>query len=413
MSGIAKVGKVALIHDWLTGMRGGERCLLHFLRLFPDADLFSFFHVVGSTDAEIDRRLSGCSRFNRLPGVRRYYRALLPLYPSAARQIDLREYDLVISLSHAAAKNVAVAPHARHISYCFTPMRYIWDQATSYFGPMTPALWPLIGLLRSWDRRGAERVDDFVAISRFVSARIRCFYGRRSAVIYPPVDTSWITPAKRGEQGEAFLYAGALVPYKEPEVVIDAFNRLGEPLWIVGQGPMEKALRRRAKSNVRFFGRVSDSELAELYRRSRALIFPGVEDFGLIPVEVLAAGRPVIGRLAGGLRESVRGLKPHDYSISANSLLAADRLSGVFFDGTRAAAVDRLCAAVDRFRQIEGEIEPSACIEQAQQFSPRVFYRSWGELMLRLGIECAVPAIGEADECAAILPRANREAGYA
>ncbi len=360
--------KVALVHDWLTGMRGGERCLEAFLALYPSADVHTLIHVPGRTSARIDDRVRGTSWLNKLPAAGAIHRLLLPCYPSAARSLSLSGYDLVISLSHAAAKNVTVDRTSRHICYCFTPMRYIWDQADQYFGPARRGLWPLIRSLRQWDVAGSAGVSEFVAISRFIAARIRCYYRRPSSVVYPPVDTSWITPAKEGARGEAFLYAGALVPYKRPDVVVAAANRLSLPLWVVGGGPMERALRAQAGPTVTVLGRCSDEELASYYRRCRALILPGVEDFGMMPVECMAAGRPVIGRRFGGTADTIVADGPHP--------------TGVFIRGGRhMLAVEDLTEALERFMQTENQFSVAACTKQASRFSPLVFGDAWRSII--------------------------------
>ncbi|MBN8548477.1 MAG: glycosyltransferase [Deltaproteobacteria bacterium] len=368
--------KVALVHDWLTGMRGGERCLQAFLHLYPQADIFTLLHVPGSTSELIDSHVKETSFLQKIPGARKIYRLCLPLYPSAVRQFDFSGYDLVISLSHAAAKNIRVPLGVPHICYCFTPMRYVWDQAQFYFGALTPLLWPVIKAIRAWDRRGSDGVDDFVAISDFVAARIRCFYRRTAEVIYPPVDTSWIDPVESGRPGEAFLYAGALVPYKRVDRVVEAFNLMGERLWIVGRGPEEKRLRKMAGPNIEFFGHVPDRELSSFYRRSRALVFPGTEDFGLIPLECMAAGRPVIALHDGALRETLAGLKPW----TSNELLPA-QASGVFIqnkqgDGEK-AQLDSLLTSVYYFIRHEQQFQVDSCVRQARAFSPQRFFEAW------------------------------------
>lgn len=368
--------KVALVHDWLTGLRGGERCLQAFLHLYPGADIFTLLHVPGSTDAAIDRRVKETSFLQNVPFASKVYRLCLPLYPAAIRRFDFSGYDLVVSLSHAAAKNITVPKGVPHLCYCFTPMRYIWDQARFYFGAATPALWPIISGLRRWDCSQSEQVLAFSAISRFVAARIRCFYGRDAEVIYPPVETSWIEPARAGTFGEAFLYAGALVPYKRVDLVIQAFNALGEKLWIVGKGPEEKKLRALAKSNIEFFGYVPDRELAAFYRRSRALIFPGIEDFGLIPLECMAAGRPVIALNDGALRETLNGVKHWQ-----TGALEPAKASGVFIQKTNSgdapAQVDSIVSAVYYFLKNEEKFQVDSCVAQARAFSPKRFFESW------------------------------------
>lgn len=373
--------RVALVHDWLTGMRGGEKCLRAFLDLFPEADIYTLVHAPGTTDPVIDARVRGTSLLQRFPGVRRYYRGLLPLYPLAAKRLRVDGYDLVISLSHAAAKNITIGGGARHICYCFTPMRYVWDQAPHYFGRALPAVWPLISALRRWDTAGSHGVDRFTAISSFVRSRIRCYYGRDAAVIYPPVDSSHITPARPGSRGGHFLYAGALVPYKRVDLVVEAFNRLKLPLCIVGTGPEERRLRALAGPTVHFLGWVSDPELAKLYRTCRALIFPGTEDFGMIPVECLAAGRPVIGLCAGGVRETVTGIKHWE-----SQRLAAHAATGVFIQHKREGQLDALLEAITYFLTVEQEFEVETCVERARLFGPERFYSAWSDLLDRWGM---------------------------
>ncbi len=376
--------RVAIVHDWLTGMRGGERCLSAFLAIYPEADIFTLLHVPGATSAEIDRRVKATSFLQRIPGGRRLYRHMLPLYPLAVRGFDLDEYDLVISLSHAAAKNVIIRnPSTVHICYCFSPMRYVWDQAYEYFGAMTPVLWPVLRALRSWDKRGANGVRQFVAISEFVAARIRCFYGRSAAVVYPPVDTSWIRAPEesRFSRGEAFLYAGALVPYKRPELVIEAFNHINEPLWVVGGGPLEKKLRRMANSNIHFVGQVPDAELAEYYRHCRALVFPGTEDFGMVPIECMAAGRPVIGIYDGGLKETLLGIRPWDKKSRAECV--SNEPTGVFIkpDGNMLSST---ISGIYYFIDHEEAFLPEACRRQAACFGVNQFLHGWNEEVARV-----------------------------
>ena len=363
-------------------MRGGERCLEMFLRLYPEADVFTLLHVRGSTSPLIDARVKRTSFVQWLPFSKHYYRALLPLYPAAAASLSLDGYNLVISLSHAAAKNVTVPRAIPHVCYCFSPMRYIWDQAQHYFGRGLPAAWPLIKSLRHWDLEGARGVDEFVGISYFVAARIRCYYRRLAEVIYPPVETSWITPRKEGEQGSAFLYAGALVPYKRVDVVVEAFNRLGWPLWIVGTGSEAKKLKKQARANITFVGRVKDDELAQYYRNCRALVFPGTEDFGMIPVECLAAGRPVVGAFSGGLAESVAGMRPwtNDYEIEPRNA------TGVFMNPYCKNPVEALIGALRVFVEHEGEYTSAACVERSGCFSPDQFITAWESFLRRKGL---------------------------
>lgn len=378
--------KLAIVHDWLTGMRGGERCLEVFLQMYPQADVFTLVHVPGSTSALIDSRVVGTSYLQRIPGVSKSYRQFLPLYPSAARSLDLEAYDVILSLSHAAAKNVKVAPHAVHVCYCFTPMRYIWDQADNYFGKLTKVIWPILKKLRSWDQEGARSVTHFVAISQLVAARIRCFYGRSSAIVYPPVNQFWFQSRLPSRKGEAFLYAGALVPYKRVDLVVRACSELDVPLWVVGTGPMEEMLKSSAGSSVQFFGRVEDAELREIYSNSKALLFAAKEDFGLIPLEVQAAGRPVIGIYHGGLRETVAGRKLWCAGESESP-------SGVFVKAQcdDDATVQEFKKAITHFLQHEADFTPRACREHAHSFSYDAFFESWVGFLESHDLTCLLP----------------------
>jgi len=384
--------KVALVHDWLTGMRGGERCLEAFLCLYPNADIFTLVHVPGTTSPQIDKRVRGTSMLMKVPGIARRYRSLLPVYPLAASSLDLAGYDLVISLSHAAAKNVRVPEGVPHICYCFTPMRYIWDQAPYYFrGMMRFAAQPLLAALRVWDTRGARRVTHFVGISYFVAARIRLFYGRRAKVIAPPVRLSHELSADlstdesaffESHQEQFFLCAGALVPYKRIDVAVKAFSALQMPLWIAGSGSELESLKRIAGPTIRFLGPVSDAFLWECYRRCRALVFPGIEDFGIVPVECLASGRPVIGVDAGGLRDTVDGIRPWVRSELVPSLRC-----GVFIPRSRYGDPEALMDAVRLFSNVEASFDPQVAREQAARFSYAHFFSSWRSFAREVGID--------------------------
>ena len=383
--------RVALVHDWLTGMRGGERCLEAFLCIYPNADIFTLVHVPGATSPQIDSRVKATSFLNRVPGIRRLYKVFLPLYPLAARSLDLSGYDLIISLSHAAAKNIRVPAGARHVSYCFTPMRYIWDQATSYLPGLTYyCALPLIRYLRAWDVAGARSVDHFVSISSFIAARVRRYYGRSSVVIPPPVrmEREIVETLTQEEQEilarlneQFFLCAGALVPYKKIDVAVEAFTKLGLNLWIVGDGPELESLKARAGPTVRFFGRVSDAFLWKCYRGCRALVFPGVEDFGIVPVECLAAGRPVIGVEAGGLRESIVGYRPWQHSA-----LVPEKHSGVFIPKDRCGDTDAVCEAVHAFCRVEEAFNQATLRARASEFSYASFFSSWESFSKSIGL---------------------------
>ncbi len=302
--------KLALVHDWLTGMRGGEKALEVLCERFPDAELFTLIHVPGSVSPAIERMRPQASALRYLPFVRRYYRHCLPLFPAAVEQFDLDRFDLVLSLSHCAVKSVVRPGRARHICYCLTPVRYAWDQFDAYFGPervggaASAVMRRAMARLARWDRDTAGRVDRYVAISHYVAGRIRRYYNREATVVYPPVDTDFFTPST-AEPDPTALIVSALVPYKRIDMAIDACRTAGVPLIVAGDGPERPALERRANGAARFLGRVSDDALRELYRRASVVLLPGEEDFGIVPLEAQACGRPVVALARGGARETV------------------------------------------------------------------------------------------------------------
>ena len=350
--------RVALVHDWLTGMRGGERCLEVFCELFPDADLFTLLHVPGSVAPVIERRRIVTSFIQRLPGAATRYRSFLPLFPAAVARFDLSGYDLVLSSSHCVAKGARPAPGALHVCYCFTPMRYVWDLYHDYFGEagaLTRALMPPVAAaLRRWDRRTSRRVDHFVAISDYVADRIARCYARAADVIYPPVDVGRIPLGEGG--GDFYLVVSALAPYKRIDLAIGAAARLGRPLVVVGTGPEEARLRRTAGPGVTFLGWRSDAEVAALYGRCRALLFPGLEDFGIVPLEAMAAGRPVIAFAQGGALETV---------VDGDS-----GPTGILF---RQQTVEGMVEAVRRFEASPQRFEPKALRAHAERFDRERF----------------------------------------
>ncbi len=305
--------RIALVHDWLTGFRGGEQVLLSLARLFPDAPIFTLLHVKGSLPAELESRTIRTSFIGKLPFARRLYRHYLPLFPLAVRGLDVRSFDLVVSSSHCVAKSVTPGPNARHISYCHTPMRYVWDRFDDYFGPARMGRLPSAALrvmaegLRAWDVATAHRVHQYVANSEIVAARIRHFYGREATVIEPPVDTDFFTPGPDDPPSPDYdLVVSALVPYKRIDLAIDAANLTGRRLLVVGSGPEEARLRRRAGTSVEFLGSANRERLLGLYRGCRALVLPGVEDFGIVVAEALACGRPAVVNARGGGAEIVK-----------------------------------------------------------------------------------------------------------
>jgi glycosyltransferase involved in cell wall biosynthesis len=301
--------RVALVHDWLTGMRGGEKALEVLCEIYPDAELFTLLAVPDAVSAPIARLRTHTSFVQHLPFARRVYRHMLPLFPAAVETFDLDGFDLVISTSHCAAKSVIVPGRARHLCYCFTPMRYAWDQFDQYFGPervgplQAAAARLVMRRMARWDRATAGRVGRYVAISRYVASRIRRYYNRESVVVYPPVDTRFYVPG--GARGSYFLIVSALVPYKRIDVAVEAARRANVPLRIVGAGPERARLAALGGGSVEFLGTRTDDEIRELYQGCCAVVLPGEEDFGIVPVEAQACGRPVVALGRGGALETV------------------------------------------------------------------------------------------------------------
>jgi len=318
--------KVAIIHYWWLSNRGGEAVCTALVELFPDADLF--LHVCNEDVVRkaLPVEFTGQIKktfISRLPWAQKQYQKYLPFMPLALEQLDLTAYDLIISSESGPAKGVITRPDALHVCYCHSPMRYVWDMYHEYLstaGRVVRVLFPLVAhWLRVWDRLSADRVDHFIANSSFVAKRIKKFYRRDAEVIFPPVNSSEFSHEQ--ERGDFYLCLGQLVPYKRADLAVDAFNQLGLPLIVVGEGALYESLKSRAKSNVTLMGRQPFPVIKDLLERCRGLIFPGMEDFGIVPVEAMAAGAPVIAFAKGGALETVihgqTGVHFHEQSIKS------------------------------------------------------------------------------------------------
>ena len=387
--------RVALVHDWLTGMRGGEKVLEALGALYPEAPVFTLFHFPGSVSAAIERHPIQTSFLARAPGLRRHYRRYLPLFPAAIEGLDLAGFDLVISSSHCVAKGIIPPPEAFHLCYCHTPMRYAWDQERAYFprrrGPGARLRGMILTALRAWDAASASRVHLFVANSRFVADRIRNYYGREAEVVPPPVEVDFFTPGPSppAADGGYALMVSALAPYKKVETAIAACDRLGLELRIVGSGPERRRLERlggggrdggwagrrdggsgggrpgrRGGGGTRFLGQVGAESLRELYRGARVFLQPGIEDFGIAAVEALASGKAVIALGQGGVLESA----PPDFLYVQPEEQQLDQ-------------------AIARFEKVESEISPTDLQASVTRFSEAEFLSKMSRVLSQRSCE--------------------------
>jgi glycosyltransferase involved in cell wall biosynthesis len=348
--------RVAIVHDWLNQIGGAEQVLEALVELFPQAPIYTSIYWPQAMPPAYRAWDIRTTWMDRLPGIYRHHQPYLLFYPLAFGGLELRGYDLVISNKSAFCLGVRLAPGTRHICYCLTPTRFVWDYDTyvrreQVSGLARGLVRPFLGWLQRWERAAADRVDTFASISREVQARVRHLYGCESTVIYPPVNTADLTPVPRGEQGDYFLIVSRLIPYKRIDLAVEALNRLGLPLWIAGEGRDRANLEALAGPNVRFLGRVPDAELPGLVARCRAFLFPGLEDFGIAPVQAMAAGRPVIAYAGGGAL---------DYVIEGET--------GLFFEEQ---TPESLAEAVGRFHA--DDFDPARIRAHAERFDASVF----------------------------------------
>jgi glycosyltransferase involved in cell wall biosynthesis len=363
--------KVAIVHYWWLANRGGEAVVKALTEIYPEADIF--LHVC---DEDLVRSFLGNdfkgriirSFVSKLPGAARHYQKYLPLMPMALEKWDLSSYDLVISSESGPAKGVITRPDALHICYCHSPMRYLWDMHHEYLqraGWLTRAVFPLVAhWLRVWDRASADRVDVFVANSRFVASRIHKYYRRDSQVVFPPVDTSSFSHT--ADRGDFYLWLGQLVPYKRPDLAIEAFNRLQLPLVVIGDGELLKELRATSRSNIRLLGRQPFHVVKDHLERCKGLIFPGVEDFGIVPVEAMASGAPVIAYARGGAMDTI-----------------VDGKTGILFHHQTAAELE---AAVQRIESGAISFDRETLRSRSLEFDKSVFRRKIVEVISRAEI---------------------------
>ncbi len=361
--------KLAIAHEWLLNQRGAERVLREFCVAFGPLDIYTLFLEIDRLSPEIRRQTIYRSPLGRLPGVARYYRLLMPCLPSAIGRMRVADCDLLISISHAVSKGIPRAGGIPHVCYCLTPMRYLWEPRLYESLSRSPRGWLFRAALRiwgkrlrAWDRASAASVDRFVAISETVRERIQRVYQRESEVIHPGIDLDFFRPLGLPRQ-DFYLVVSALVPQKQLEVAVDAFRQSGKQLLIAGSGPWRRRLERRAGGNIRFLGWRSDNEIRDLYGRARALVFPGVEDFGLVPVEAQACGCPVVAFARGGVTETV---------IPGES--------GYFFREQTAESLNRAV------RRLELEpLDPERVLASGRRFSRQRFLTAWRGLLSEFG----------------------------
>jgi glycosyltransferase involved in cell wall biosynthesis len=366
LAGLQKL-RIAIVHYWFVNRRGGERVVETIADMFPDADLFSLIVDRSQLHSSLRGRVIQTSFLQNIPFGKRWHRNLLPLYPLALEQFDLSGYDLVLSSESGPAKGVITGSRTCHVCYCHSPMRYLWDFYHDYrngrsMRGLSRQIFTLAApFLRIWDAASANRVDHFVANSETVAARIRKHYRRESAVIYPPVKTSAGFLASWTD--DYYLTVGQLVDYKRIDLAIHACNRLGHRLHVVGEGEQYRALRKIAGPSIVFCGLLSERDLYDQYAHCRALLFPGEEDFGMVPVEAMSCGRPVIAYARGGATETVRGTAP-------NRRIPAPASSGVFFDKQ---TPESLTAAIRAYEQVEADFVPLKIKSSVDRFDESQF----------------------------------------
>ncbi|MBA65643.1 MAG: glycosyl transferase [Candidatus Marinimicrobia bacterium] len=345
--------KVFLVHYWLNSMRGGEKVLEQMIDLFPEAKIITNYYSNKRISKPILDRIYKTSLINNLPFVEKFYRHYLPIYPLALKNIKVKSADVVISSESGPAKGIQVPSHIPHICYTHTPMRYIWDMQSEYFGEgmKRKIIQPFINYLRKWDYNSAQRVDFFVANSHYVKKRIRRFWGRTSEVIYPPVDTKNFSISNTID--DYYLLFGQSTKYKRHDLAVKAFNENKKKLIVIGEGEELTYLKSISKNNISFLGRINNKLMKKYLSRCRALIFPGIEDFGIIPVECMASGRPVIAFNKGGATETIINKK-----------------TGLFFDKQSS---DSLNQKINDFELIEHKFDPLYIKKHSLNFDKKIF----------------------------------------
>lgn len=354
--------RIALIHDWLTGMRGGEYVLEAIAELYPKAELFTLLYIPGRISPNLTTLKRKTSWLQKVPGAEKKYRHFLPLMPSMIEKFDLTGFDLILSSSHCVAKGVRKPKDAVHISYIHAPIRYVWDRFDDYFSPGRSSFPIRLGAqlfrkrLQEWDKSVStpDKIDVMLANSHFIAEQIQRYYHREAQVIYPFANLNRFTQTRK--PGKNYLIVSALAPYKRVDLAIEAFNRLKLPLLIVGSGQDAQRLKKKAGPTITFLGTLSNSAIADLYAKCRAFVFPGIEDFGITPLEAMGAGAPVIALGKGGALETITSK------------------TGLFF---KDQTVEALMEAVTKMESNSDQFDESSCRQRAAEFSKERFQREF------------------------------------
>lgn len=369
--------KVAVVHDWCVVYGGAERVLEHILDCYPDADLFTLFDHTPEDQRHFMRGKTPKTSFlQNFPGIKKYYRKLLPLMPIAIEQFDFSEYDLVISSSYCVAKGVLTGPNQVHVSYCHSPMRYAWDHYHEYLketgltkGPLSWLVRLLLHRIRTWDVRSSNTVDEFISNSRFVEARIKKFYNRTSKLLYPPIETDLFK--LKSQKSDYYVAAGRFVPFKRLDIAVDAFAKMPDKkLIMIGDGPEMEKLKSKATDNIEFLGFQPPEVMHEYLSNARAFIFPSEEDFGIVPVEAQSCGTPVIAFGSGGALETVVPL--------TNDTIDTKTATGMFFEEQ---TPDSLVSTIKKFESNLSAFVASNIHTHAKSFSPEIFKARFKELI--------------------------------
>ena len=371
--------KIAFVCDWLTGMRGGERCLEAMCEVYPQADIFTLVYYPENFNGEFSNHKITTSFIQRLPGNDKTFRRYLPFFPNAIESFDFTGYDLVLSFSSCVAKSVILPSGTPHICYCHSPVRYAWDMRADYVASM-PKLKRLLtnfilDRLQKWDLKTSNRPTSYIANSKFIRERINNCYGLDSTVIYPPVDCSRFSVCE--DNDDYYLVLSALTPYKRIDLAVEAFSTMKKKLVVIGKGSELEKLKAMADNNIEFIDNANDEEVSKYLTKSKALIFPGKEDFGIVPLEAQACGKPVIAFGEGGALETVNGLNKVSDNIDCGNP-ASQSPTGIFFEEQTPQS---LIATVEKFEDNQSLFLPQACAANAQRFNRDRYKREMREFI--------------------------------